>query len=201
MKTRRTIVCNKARKLGVATLPELCTTLAIAVLTVAAVLGSHIMGLKMYNISAVKLGASAGARSSLNAVRGDVLSAKLLYVGNGSEEKFSTIAAGEPQVGNAVLIYPSSSTNDWVRYFTDPETQTLRRKIAARSSEVVARYVTNQLVFQAESHLGTVLTNNLNHRVVRMLLEFYQWEFPVAKVGAHYDYYRLHTRVTRRAIE
>jgi hypothetical protein len=200
MRTRPTIVLNKALQLGV-TLPELCTTLAIAVLTLSAVLGSHIMGLKMYNVSAAKLGASAGARSALNTVRGDVRSAKLFYVGNGSEENFSRIAAGAPQVGNAVLIYPSAATNNWIRYFVDPGTQTLRRKAGLHSSEVVAKYVTNQLAFQAETHFGTVLTNNLNHRVVRMLLEFYQWEYPVAKVGGHYDYYRLHTRVTRRAIE
>jgi hypothetical protein len=36
-----------------------------------------------------------------------------------------------------------------------------------------------------------------------MMLDFYQWEFPVAQAGAgaFYDYYHLQTRMTRRTIE
>jgi hypothetical protein len=36
-----------------------------------------------------------------------------------------------------------------------------------------------------------------------MTLQFSQWEYPVAGVGngAMYDYYELHTKVTRRAID
>jgi len=39
--------------------------------------------------------------------------------------------------------------------------------------------------------------------VIRMMLEFYQWEYPLAAAGqgAMYDYYRLQTRITRRLIE
>ena len=64
-------------------------------------------------------------------------------------------------------------------------------------------YVTNDIAFRAEDFRGQVLTNNQNNRVIRMILEFYQWEFPVATVGTNglYDYYRLQTRITRRTIE
>jgi hypothetical protein len=61
---------------------------------------------------------------------------------------------------------------------------------------VVANFVTNLIPFRAENYLGQVLTNNQNNRVIRMNLEFYQWEFP-----EEYDYYGLQTKVTRRAIE
>jgi hypothetical protein len=41
-----------------------------------------------------------------------------------------------------------------------------------------------------------VLTNDQNNRVIRMNLEFYQWEFSDV-----YEYYRLQTKITCRAIE
>ncbi len=185
-----------------ATLVELMVTVALSGLMLMVVLGSHLLGLRMYNISATKLSASAGARQALDSVRRDVRSAKLLYVGMGGADWFSNAPAGSAQTGNALQIYPTVNTNVWMRYYLDGESKTLRRTTSSHSApEVMARTVTNLMAFQAETHAGTVLTNNTNHRVVRMLLEFYQWEFPVAKVGGHYDYYRLHTRVTRRAIE
>lgn len=192
---------RKARSQQGATLIEAITTSAIAILGVIAVISSHIVGLRMYNISATKLGASAGARAALNSIRTDVRSAKLLYVGNGGEFSFKRINPGLPQMGNAVQIYPTVSTNNWIRYYLDTGGQNLYRVASSGDVQIIAGYITNRLVFQAETHAGTVLTNDTNHRVVRMLLEFYQWEFPVAKVGGHYDSYRLQTRVTRRAIE
>jgi hypothetical protein len=69
--------------------------------------------------------------------------------------------------------------------------------------QMIAQFITNQFVFQAEDFQGNVLTNDENNRVVRMTLEFYQWKNPMARVGpgGRYDYYRLQTRVTRRLIE
>lgn len=204
MRTRFPLLTGSAvqtrRRAGV-TLVELVVTLGITVLTVTAVISSHIVGLMMYNTSATKLSASAGARAVLSNVRDDIRSAKSLYVGNGNESGFTRIPVGQKQIGNSVLIYPSVNTNEWIRYFVDRPSQTLRRKSNSDPTRIVATYMTNTYAFQAETHTGSVLTNDSNHRVVRMLLEFYQWEFPVAKVGGHYDYYRLHTRVTRRAIE
>jgi len=184
------------------TLPELIVTLTLFGLTVVGLLSSHVMGLRMYNITATKLSASAGARTALNNLRADIRGGKLLFVGNGNASTFYRIPSGQPQVGNAVQIYPTVDTNLFIRYYLDVGKQELHRLVSSNSTaEVMARYVTNGVTFRAENHLGTVLTNEQNHRVVRMLLEFYQWEFPVAKVGGHYDYYRLQTRITRRAIE
>jgi hypothetical protein len=59
------------------------------------------------------------------------------------------------------------------------------------------------MVFRAEDFRGNILTNDRNNRVIRMMLEFYQWEYPIASAGpgGMYDYYRLQTRITRRLIE
>lgn len=72
-------------------------------------------------------------------------------------------------------------------------------------SNVVANYITNQNIFFAEDYMANVLTNNQDNRVIQMTMYFSQWEYPIAIIGSNdinaYDYYRLQTRATRRAIE
>ena len=184
------------------TLVEVLTAMAIFGLALAGLLSAHLMGLKMHNITATKLGATLNARAALNSVRNDIRGGKLLYVGNGDATHFENVTNGAPQEGNAVQIYPTVNTNVFVRYFLDATNKMLKRITSAGGHpELIANYITNTTLFRAEDFHGGVLTNEENHRVVRMVLEFYQWEFPVAKVGSHYDYYRLQTRITRRAIE
>lgn len=186
------------------TLTEMMTAMAIFSLVTTAVVYTHIFGLQLFNISATKLSASANARAALNAVREDIRSAKVLYVGNGTAQSFTRAATNQPRQGNAVQIFPTTNTASYVRYFLDPNSQNLMRVTSASPNPtVVARFLTNRITFAAEDYAGNVLTNDQNNRVIRMSLEFYQWEFPVAHAGAgaYYDYYRLQTRVTRRTIE
>jgi hypothetical protein len=140
----------------------------------------------------------------LDRVRDEIRSGKILCVGNGDGDTFTPIAADSPHVGNALQIYRTVDTNTYVRYYLDAADQSLKRK-ASGNGEVqeIASYITNQLVFRAEDHLGHTLTSDQNNRVIKMTLEFYQWEFPVTRAGgsSYYDHYRLQTRITRRAIE
>ncbi len=186
------------------TLTEIMTAMAIFSLVVIAVVYSHLLGLRMYNITATKLSASASARSALNQVRDDIRSAKLLYVGNGNARGFTNVADNAPRRGNALQLYPTKATNVFLRYYTDQQKQALMRWESGTTNVIlVAPYVTNLVSFTAEDFAGNTLTNDQNNRVVRMNIDFYQWEFPVAQAGggAYYDYYRLQTRITRRTIE
>jgi hypothetical protein len=158
----------------------------------------------MFNITSTRLSASDNARRVLNHVRDDVRSGKLLYVGNGSSTGFTHIALNSLHRGNALQIYPTTDTNVFIRYYLDTATQSLKRTTSGSSQvEVLAPHLTNQIAFVAEDFAGHTLTNDQNNRVIKMVLEFYQWEFPVARVGggAFYDYYHLQTRITRRTIE
>ena len=73
---------------------------------------------------------------------------------------------------------------------------------ASRAQEVVANYVTNQIVFTSENYNGVVLSNNANNRVIGLNLQFYHIEYPIVRVGPdeHFDYYQLRTKITRRAL-
>jgi prepilin-type N-terminal cleavage/methylation domain-containing protein len=186
------------------TLVEIMVAMAIFSLVVVAVLYGQLFGMRLFNVTATKLSASQGARAALNRVRDEIRSGKMLYVGSGNGGGFTNIPDNQPQLGNALQIYPTANTNSFVRYFLDMGDQKLKRKANAGGRiEVIASYITNLNVFRAEDCAGNVLTNDDNNRVINMTLDFYQWEFPVARVGAgaYYDYYRLQTRITRRAIE
>lgn len=184
------------------TLAEVLVAMAIFTLLVGAVVTTQIMGLKLYRISETKLMGTAEGRAALNAARDEIRMGKILAVGNGDAVTFVPIADHQPQIGNALQIHPGTNRNVFVRYFLDADATALKR-LGDGEVRVVANFITNQLVFSAEDFAGNVLTNNQNNRVIRMLLEFYQWEYPIATVGAGgmYDYYRLQTRVTRRTIE
>ncbi len=72
-------------------------------------------------------------------------------------------------------------------------------------TNTLASFITNQQVFTAVAWDGTnVETSEQNNRVIQITLMFSQWEYPIAIIGSNdinaYDYYRLQTRVTRRAI-
>jgi prepilin-type N-terminal cleavage/methylation domain-containing protein len=194
--------CVAGRRAGF-TLTEILTAMAVFSLVTVGAFYSHLFGLRMFNVTATKLSASENSRVVLNRVVDEIRSGKLVYVGTGSDASFIPTPSDTPQQGNALQVYPTADTNTFVRFFLDPSTQTLNRLTASGSLEVIAKYITNQVVFCAEDFLGNTLTNNQNNRTIKMTLEFYQWEFPVAQVapGAYYDYCRLQTRVTRRAID
>jgi len=186
------------------TLAEIMTVMGLFSLVVIGVVYSQLVGMRMFNITSTRLSASDNARKVLNRVRDDVRSAKLLYVGTGSSTGFTHIALNSLHQGNALQIHPTTDTNVFIRYYLDTTTQCLKRTTSSNSQvQVLAPFLTNQIAFVAEDCTGHTLTNDQNNRVIKMALDFYQWEFPVARVGggAFYDYYHLQTRITRRTIE
>jgi hypothetical protein len=186
------------------TLAEIMTATGLFSLVVIGLVYSQLFGMRTFNITSTRVSASDNARKVLNRVRDDVRSGKLLYVGSGSSTGFTHIALNSPHQGNALQIHPTKDTNVFIRYYLDTATQTLRRTASGTGRvEVLAPFLTNQIAFIAEDFAGRALTNDQNNRVIKLVLDFYQWEFPVAQVGAgaFYESYHLQTRITRRTIE
>ena len=186
------------------TLAEMMTAMGLYSLVVIGMVYSQLFGMRTFNVTSTRVAASDSARKVLNGVRDDIRSSKILYVGNGGRAGFTNIALNGLRQGNALQLYPTTGTNVFIRYYLDPASQSLMRTTSGTGQvQVLAPYLTNQIAFIAEDFAGHTLTNDQNNRVVRMVLDFYQWEFPVAQVGAgaYYDSYRLQTRITRRTIE
>lgn len=193
-----------ARGMRAFTLTEILVSMSVFTMLVAGLIALQLMGMRMRTVTETKLAASASGRKALNDIRNQVRTAKLVVVGNGDDQSFKPIADRSPQVGNSLRIQATADTNVFTRYYLDPNTGALMRLDDKNRKPVrLASNITNAMAFAAEDFRGQVLTNSQNNRVIRMLFEFHQAEYPVAHANRSwmYDYFRLETRVTRRAID
>ena len=196
-------VIPRTRRAGF-TLSELMVTMGVTLLVMAGVASSHMFGLRMFELTKAKLGASDEARAAISRMIDEVRSAKILRIGQGGLASFTEVGVNSPQVGSAIQIYPTTSTNTFVRYYWDVADKKLKRTTDAASFvSVVANSISNQMVFTAEDYRGAILTNNENNRVIGLALQFYQLQYPVVSIGPgnYYDFYQLRTKITRRTLE
>lgn len=186
------------------TITELMVTMAIVLLVMGAVLSAHVFGMRLFEITKAKLGASDEARAAVSSMISEIRSAKLIRIGDGSLSNFTEVGVNTLQKGSAVQIYGSTNLNSFVRYFWDAADRKLKRTTdAATYVSVVANSISNDLVFTAEDYNGVVLTNNENNRVIGLTLQFFQLQYPSVSIGpgSYYDFYQLRTKITRRTLE
>lgn len=178
------------------------------VIFVAAMVGLQLFGARVYTLSATKLAATADARKTLNSLRKDIRSAKLVYVGTFNNGAFARIPNGEPQTGNALeVFYPDDNDQPSpipVIFYQNPN----GTNVCISSNgvvQVLANFVTNYFMFTAEDYQANIMVNYGNNPVIRVTMQFHQWEFPLGVVGPDglnaYNHYRLQTRISRRLKE
>jgi type II secretory pathway pseudopilin PulG len=185
------------------TLAETLVVMSLFALVILGMVTANLYGLQALAYVKPKLGASEDARRAVNLLLLEVRQATLIRIGQGGSSSFTEIAANQPQQGGAIQIYPTTNMGTWVRYYLDAAESKLKRTSSGAVAPVlIACYVSNSMVFSAEDFRGNILTNNQNNRVIGLLLQFYQIEYPVTPVGPgqFFDYYQLRTRVTRRAL-
>jgi len=181
--------------------------IAIFSLVIAGMLSVQLFGLRVYTLAATKVVATTGARETLNSMRDRIRSANVVLVGTYDPtggQGFIQVTNGLAQVGNALEIQytNSASTNTFIFYKDPANPQNRVCSLNNNTLDTLARYVTNYYCFQAEDYQGNVLTNYQNNPVIRITMQFSQWEYPIAVIGGNavnaYDYYQLRTRVSRR---
>jgi type II secretory pathway pseudopilin PulG len=211
------------------TLVEILVATTVFIVLIVATVAVQIYALRVYTLAATKLTATEEARVTMNDVRDQVRSARLVYVGNytnvsgNSPLNFTPVGDGNMQEGNALMIYPTTSTNNFTLIYLQAQNgngfagsvsgATLPSGVNSllllaytngglAESNDIADFITNQIVFDAENFVGSVLTTSENNYLIHMTLDFSQWEYPIASTGTNnftaYDYYRLDTVMTRR---
>ena len=204
------------------TLVETMISLAVyLVVFIGVMVAIQVFALRIYTLAATKISATEYGRQALNQIRDDIRQANSLQVGNvpasgstcGNPAYFTAITNNSIAQGNALQIY--STTNIGVPYsiyYLDqsiPNTNYLKEYVVSAgnvaTTNILVGYITNTIVFDAEDFQGNIVTNNpKNNQVYRMVLQFYQWEYPIGYIGGvgfnAYDFYQLRTRVSRRAI-
>jgi len=210
---------NRPRRRNVRgfTLAEMVITVGVFLFIFTGVMiAVQIFGLRIYTLAATKLVATAGGRQALNQIRDQIREGKMVYVGNCSNavsSSFALIGTTNAQQGNALIIYPTTNTTWYSIYYLDTSTTTncLTQFNVSNSvttyTKTLAKYVTNQIVFDARDWQNHIVSNEAcldNRLLIEVTMQFSQWEYPIAKVGPTngwnaYDYYQLRTRVFRRA--
>lgn len=195
-------LATRRRSLQAATLVDLMVSLSLGLLVMAAVLAVHLFGLRMFELTKAKLGASDEARTALGRLTTEIRTAKIIRVGDGTINSFTEVADGMAQIGSAIRVFPSTNTNAFVQYYLDGDAL---KRVTNNSTvaAVVANSISNNIVFRAENFRGVALTNNEDNRVIALTMQFYQLQYPPVPIGAgsYYDYYQLSTKITRRALE
>jgi prepilin-type N-terminal cleavage/methylation domain-containing protein len=201
------------------TLVEMVVAITVFALVVLATVAVQIYAMRVYTLAATKLNASEQSRVAMNDIRDTIREARVVYVGTYATNESTSVMGFTPltndvsQVGNALMIYPTTdTTNNFTLAYVGasptlmpPSANSFYVLVYTNGEMVlsndVADYITNQVAFDAENFEGSILTNNQNNYLIRMTLDFSQWEQSLALAGAGsnaYDYYQISTVVTRR---
>ncbi|PYJ87421.1 MAG: hypothetical protein DME22_01755 [Verrucomicrobia bacterium] len=186
------------------TLVEVLVAMSIMVLVLIGVLAVQFFGMKLFQLTKSKLGASDDARKAIDLLVTEIRVAKMIRIGNGGlgSPNFTDCGPNTPQQGGAIQIYATTNTNSFVRYYFNSSSNRLERTpngIAA--STVVANFITNRYpIFTSEDAFGNTNYDNAKNHVISMRLEFYQTQYPIIPIGpgSYYDYYRISTKTAQR---
>lgn len=190
---------TRANRVRGMTLVEAMVSMGIFSLVAIGLLYSNLFGLRQDELVNSKLGASDESRRAFNRLTREIRSAKKWQVGLGTQTDFTPIANGQSQQGNALQLSFTTDTNNYTRYYFNSNTSKLYRMQNGGSGfQVIARYLTNNMFFRAEDYLGNIKTDLSYKYVIRVMMEFYQYQYPITKVGGgyYYDYYKLEFKVT-----
>ena len=187
------------------TLTEMMAAGAVFGLVMAAVVYSNLHGLKMIEATQPKLAAESQARRLFTRLSEEIASAKVVQVGEGDASTFTAVETDAARQGGALQLYPTTDTNVFSRYFWDAGDQTLKRSSSeSMDIAVVARSVTNSLVFAAVDYRGFpdgVLTNDQRNMAVSVLLQFSEIEGTGTPVGSdrYFKSHQFETQIARRS--
>jgi prepilin-type N-terminal cleavage/methylation domain-containing protein len=179
------------------TLVEVMVAMSLFSVLIMAIIACSFAGLKLNEYVKPKLENAEYARRTVSRLIAEVRCANSIQVGTGTKLSFTPAGASQAQIGNALRIYPSTNTSQFIYYFHDNQSKTMQRvPLLSSTAFVIASAVTNNSVFTMENYAGNVLTNSQNNAVVSVLLQM--------RRGSAWnnisDAYQVRARATRRNI-
>jgi flagellar basal body-associated protein FliL len=198
-----------ARRVRAMTIVELMVTMGIFTFVMLGLIYSHIFGLRYNQVVGSKLGASDQSRMAFGHLEREIRAAKSYQIGTGTLTTFTADTNGVNQIGSALKLYLTTSTNSFIQYYLDTASRELRRvetgfsgyDVTAQYLTNTSAYVTNSSIFAAEDFAGNVVTTNNYKYLIHVTLQFYQYQYPKTTVGSgsYYDYYKLEFKAAPRA--
>jgi len=156
------------------TLVEMMVATGLFSLVIVAILACHLAGLRFQQLIQPKLLNAQYERQTIGRLIEEVRCANSLQVGTGSLSAFTAVGPTNVQAGNALRIYTSTNTSQYIYYFHDLATATVQRiPFQGTSATIIASAVTNHTIFTMQDFAGNALTNSQNNAVMSLLLQFY----------------------------
>jgi hypothetical protein len=188
------------KNLAAFTLTDLLFSSTFLCTGMAAIMWCHVMGLKLHELVDTQLSAAAHERKVWDYLVTDLENAQRIQIGSFQQNSFTSIPSGSLQQGSALQVYPIlSETNQYIRYFLD--NGYLKRYVSSNNSlSVLSTYIKTTKPFQAESSVGTVLTNQEALFVVSVGLSFSQFQESGSLINStnRFRSYDLSTKVAFR---
>ncbi|HEX3798265.1 MAG TPA: prepilin-type N-terminal cleavage/methylation domain-containing protein [Verrucomicrobiae bacterium] len=199
------------------TLVELMCSVAIFALLIAGLISVNLFGLRQDELVNSALGANDQSRLNFNLMLDEIRSSKDIQIGHGDYTTFVALTNGLAQQGETLQIIPSTNLTMFIYYWFDTNNCVLWRAGVTNGSittNIVAQYLTNMtsawltnsMTFRAMDYTGTTNltvdpTNYNFNYVVNILMQFYQYQYPLTTVGSNYlyNYYQLTYSATRRS--
>lgn len=179
------------------TLAEMMVASGLFSLVILGILACNLAGLRFLQLIQPKLLNAQYERQTLGRLIEEVRCANSLKVGTGSQSTFTSAGPTNIQAGNALRIYPSTNTSQYIYYFHDLATATVRRiPLQGTNATIIASAVTNGTIFTMQDFAGNALTNSQNNAVMSLLLQFYC----ASTWTGHSESAQVRTKVTRRNI-
>jgi prepilin-type N-terminal cleavage/methylation domain-containing protein len=181
------------------TLVELMVAMSVFSFATIGLVYVHLFAMKQDELANSKMGASDQSRRGFDTLATDIRSAKIWQVGNGALSSFTPIANGQAQQGTALQLSLSTDTNTYIRYYFDPAKQTLSRMHSGvAGTKLIAQNLTNSMYFSAEDYRGNIQTNLSHKGLIHVMMQFWQYQYPLTKVGPgyFYDFYKMEFRLT-----
>lgn len=188
------------------TLAEAMVASGILVLLVGSVILCNLWGLSMSVREQIWLGSSDDAGQALGLMFRDIRSSSSNCVGGMASGAFVPAGSNTNQVGNALMIYPSTNTSSWVLYYYNATSNLLVRTNYSGSNSgdyslVSANCLTNNNnIFTFTDYLGNVQTNPLATPAIQIDLQFTKIKNPEVLIapGSAVDFYQVNTTIASR---
>ena len=156
------------------TLVEMMVATGLLSLVIVGILACHLAGLRFQQLIQPKLLNAQYERQTIGRLIEEVRCANSLQVGTGSLSAFIAAGPTNVQAGNALRIYTSTNTSQYICYFHDLATATVRRiPLRSTNATIIASAVTNHTIFTMQDFAGNACTNSQNNAVMSLLLQFY----------------------------
>ena len=102
------------------TLPEILIAMTVFLLVVGGIVSANLFGLRMFQITETKLNVTTWSRQTIEQITGEIHACNSLSILTIDTNGNSTgLLDGETQQGNALQIYPTANTNNYIVYFVN----------------------------------------------------------------------------------